>query len=85
MVILHHDFSGDGKGLMNQLLFSPDGQRMIGLGGDPNGLVQIYDLEGKKVHKSEKAPMHVHAAALSYDNTRLFAAGHGKIAVWEVV
>jgi WD40 repeat protein len=80
----HHEFSGDGKGLMNQLLFSPDGQRMIGLGGDPNGLVQVYDLEGKKVLKSEKAPMHIHAAALSHDNSKVFAAGHGKIAVWGV-
>lgn len=80
----HHDFSGDGKGLMNQLLFSPDSQRMIGLGGDPNGLVQIYDLENKKIIKSEKAPMHIHAAALSADNTKIFAAGHGKIAVWDM-
>jgi WD40 repeat protein len=80
----YHEFSGDGKGLMNQLLFSPDGQRMIGLGGDPNGLVQIYDLEGKKILKSEKAPMHIHAAALSSDSAKVFAAGHGKMAVWEV-
>jgi WD40 repeat protein len=80
----YHEFSGDGKGLMNQLLFSTDGQRMIGLGGDPSGLVQIYDLAEKKVLKSEKAPMHIHAAALSTDATKVFAAGHGKVAVWEL-
>jgi hypothetical protein len=28
--------------------------------------------------------MHVHAAALNEDGTRLFAAGHNKIAVWEI-
>lgn len=79
-----HEFVGDGKGLMNQLLFSADGKRLLGLGGDPSGLVQLYDLEAKKVLKSEKAPMHIHAAALSSDATKAFAAGHGKIAVWEI-
>jgi hypothetical protein len=28
--------------------------------------------------------MHVHVATLSEDGTRLYAAGHGKLAVWEI-
>jgi hypothetical protein len=28
--------------------------------------------------------MHVHAAALSEDGQQLFAAGHSKIAAWEI-
>ena len=48
------------------------------------GLVQIYDLETKKIVRTEKAPMHVHSAALDETGTRLFAVGHGKIAVWEL-
>jgi WD40 repeat protein len=79
-----HEFLGDGKGLMNQLFFRADGERLIGLGGDPNGLAQIYDLAENKVHKSDKAPMHVHAAALTTDGTKIIAAGHGKLAVWEI-
>lgn len=80
----HHEFSGDGKGLMNQLIFSPDSQRLLGLGGDPNGLIQLYDLAEKKVLKSEKAPMHIHAATLSSDGTKVFACGHSKVGVWEL-
>jgi WD40 repeat protein len=79
-----HEFVGEGKGLMNQLIFSPDGQRMLGLGGDPNGLIQLYDLAEKKVLKSDKAPMHIHAAALSSDGTQVFACGHSKVGVWEL-
>jgi hypothetical protein len=28
--------------------------------------------------------MHIHAAALSSDGTKVFAAGHGEVAVWEI-
>jgi WD40 repeat protein len=79
-----HVFSGDAKGLVEQLVFSPDGKWLLGLGGDNGGFWQIYDLAEKKVIRSEKAPMHVHAVALSDDATQLCAVGHGKIIVWQV-
>jgi len=56
----------------------------LGLGGDNGGFWQVYDLAEKKVVRSEKAPMHVHAAALNDDATQLCAVGHGKIVVWQV-
>lgn len=79
-----HEFLGDAKGLVEHLTFGPDGNWLIGVGGDNGGLIQIYDLEAKKVVKSEKAPMHVHAAVLNETADKLFACGHGKAAVWEV-
>jgi hypothetical protein len=79
-----HVFEGDAKGLVEQLCFHSENKWLVGLGGDNGGFVQFYDLAEKKVLTSEKAPMHVHAAALSEDHTRLFAAGHGKVAVWEI-
>jgi len=79
-----HVFLGDAKGLVEQLLFHPEGKWLLAVGGDNGGLIQAYDLAEKKVTKSDKAPMHIHAAALSEDATQLFAAGHGKIAVWEI-
>jgi WD40 repeat protein len=79
-----HVFSGDAKGLVEQLVFHPEGQWLIGLGGDNGGFWQLYDLAEKKVAKSEKAPMHIHAAASSDDATQLFAVGHGKIVAWEL-
>jgi WD40 repeat protein len=79
-----HVFEGEAKGLVEQLFFHPEGKWLVALGGDNGGLVQFYDLAEKKVFKSDKAPMHVHAAALSEDASKLFAAGHGKVAVWEI-
>lgn len=78
------EFSGDGKGLIQHLCYAPDGSWFVGCGGDNGGLIQIYDPAAKKVVRSDKAPMHIHAAALSEDGGKLFAVGHGKMAVWEV-
>jgi WD40 repeat protein len=79
-----HVFEGEAKGLVEQLYFQTENKWLVGLGGDNGGFVQFYDLAEKKVTKSDKAPMHVHAAALSEDGTKLYAAGHGKVAVWEI-
>lgn len=73
----------ESKGLIEQLLFHPEGKWLVGLGGDNGGLVQFYDLAERKVIKSDKAPMHIHAAALSEDAKYLYAAGHSKIVAWE--
>jgi WD40 repeat protein len=76
-----HEFSGDGKGLVEQLAFAPDGSWFVGIGGDNGGLAQIYDPSAKKVLVSEKVPMHVHAATLNEAGDTLFAAGHGRVVV----
>jgi len=79
-----HVFSGDAKGLVEQLVFHAEGKWLLGVGGDNGGFWQVYDLAEKKVVRSEKAPMHVHAAALSDDAMQLCAVGHGKVVVWQV-
>jgi WD40 repeat protein len=79
-----HVFEGDAKGLVEHLVFHPEGKWLAALGGDNGGLIQFYDLAEKKVTKSDKAPMHVHAASLSEDGTKLSAAGHGKVVAWEI-
>ncbi|MCE9528773.1 MAG: hypothetical protein K8R36_22225, partial [Planctomycetales bacterium] len=79
-----HEFSGDGKGLITSLAFGPDGKWLVGAGGDNGGLVQIYDLEAKKVAKSEKAPMHIHAVSLAENAETVFACGHNRVAAFEL-
>jgi hypothetical protein len=79
-----HVFSGDAKGLVEQLVFHPEGKWLLGLGGDNAGFWQHYDVAEKKVAKSEKAPMHVHAAVLNDDAAQLLTVGHGKIVVWGI-
>lgn len=79
-----HEFLGDAKGLVEQLAYEPEGRWFVGVGGDNGGLVQFYDLAAKKQLRSDKAPMHIHSAVLSEDGGRLFACGHGKVAVWDI-
>lgn len=79
-----HEFLGDAKGLVESFAFGPDGHWLIGAGGDNGGFVQIYDLEAKKVARSEKVPMHVHSIALNETADKLFGCGHGKAAVWDL-
>ncbi len=79
-----HVFSGEGKGLVEQLLFHPGGQILLGVGGDNGGLWQAHDLTEKKTIRSEKAPMHIYAAELSDDAKQLCAVGHGRIVVWDL-
>ena len=79
-----HVFSGEAKGLIEQLVFHPASQILLGVGGDNGGLWQAHDLTEKKTIRSEKAPMHIYAADLSDDAKQLFAVGHGRIVVWEI-
>lgn len=79
-----HEFLGDGKGLVTSLVFGPEGKWLVGAGGDNGGLVQLYDLEAKKVARSDKAPMHIHALALAENSETLFAAGHNKVVAFEL-
>lgn len=79
-----HEFLGDAKGLVESFAFGPDGKWLIGAGGDNGGFIQFYDLEAKKVARSEKVPMHVHSITLSETADKLFACGHGKAGVWEL-
>jgi WD40 repeat protein len=79
-----HVFS-EGKGMIEQLLFSAQGKFLVGVGGDNGGLWQAFDPAEKKLIRSEKAPMHIYAADWSEDGKQLYAAGHGRIVVCNVV
>ncbi|MGE0760006.1 MAG: hypothetical protein AB7O38_23530, partial [Pirellulaceae bacterium] len=79
-----HVFSGETKGLIEQLLYVPDSSCLLGVGGDNGGLWQAYDLTAKAT-RSDKAPMHIYAAVLSDNGRQLCAVGHHRIVVGELV
>lgn len=80
-----HEFQDNNyKGLVEALVFDPDGKWILAAGGDHSGFIQFFDLETKKAVKQEKAPMHVHAVALNEAFDTVYAAGHGKIAIFEM-
>lgn len=71
------------KGLIEQLAFQPQGDWLVGAGGDHGGFVNFYNYREGKLFHQEKAPMHVHAFQLNETQDTLYSAGHGKLAAWE--
>jgi WD40 repeat protein len=80
-----HEFSdGKFKGLVENLRFHPGGTWLLAGGGANDGFLICYDVGAGKVVRQEKAPMHVHDLALGDGGDVVYAAGHGKIAVFEM-
>jgi WD40 repeat protein len=79
-----HEFLGDAKGLVERLIFGPEGDWLLGVGGDNGGLLQLYSPAEKKVVRSDKAPMHVHSAVLNESADTLYTVGHGKVVVYKL-
>jgi WD40 repeat protein len=64
------------KGLVEHLIFSREGNWLVGAGGDNGGFASFYDVQTGKVIHQDKLPMHVHRAVLNDAQDTLFAAGH---------
>jgi WD40 repeat protein len=80
-----HEFPGDKiKGLVEHLEFHPQGDWLLAAGGANDGFLMFLDLKAKKALRQEKAPMHVHDFALNEAADTVYAAGHGKILVFEM-
>jgi WD40 repeat protein len=72
------------KGLVERLIFHPDGNRLLAVGGASDGFLLLLDLKAKSVLVQEKAPGHVHDAVPGETPERFFTAAHGKVAVYEL-
>jgi WD40 repeat protein len=80
------------KGIVNDLLFHPDGWLIGAGGGSDNGFVafwkadKIVDAPANKKDavpaQRAKADGHAHRLRLSRDGTELYAAGYRKLDVW---
>jgi WD40 repeat protein len=72
------------KGLVERLLFLPDGNRLVAAGGANDGFLLILDVKAKSVMLQEKVATHVHDAAFGDTAETLFTAAHGKLGVYEL-
>jgi WD40 repeat protein len=72
------------KGLVEHLLWHPEGDWIVAGGGDHNGWLLFIDPESKKIIREEKAPMHIHEFAFNEKTDHIFAVGHNKLARWEL-
>lgn len=80
-----HEFHNDlPKGLVERLVFQPDGARLLAVGGANDGFLLVFDLNSKAVAVQEKSPWHVHDAAFGDTPNAFLAAGHGKVAAFEI-
>jgi WD40 repeat protein len=80
-----HEFAGEGsKGMVERLIFLPDGERLISLGGANDGFVGVLDLKAKTVQSQQKAPAHLYDAALGESPDALFVVGYNRVAAYEI-
>jgi len=80
-----HEFPGEGsKGMVERLIFLPEGERVISLGGANDGFVWVLDLKSKSVLAQQKAPGHLYDATLGDSPETLFVAGFNRVAAYEI-
>src|SRR5262249_51920097 len=61
-----HEFLNDKfKGLVEKVVFHPQGDWLMSVGGAGDGFVIFHDLKNKKVLRQEKVAMHVHDVNLA--------------------
>jgi WD40 repeat protein len=72
------------QGIVNHLEYAPDGSWLLAAGGANEGFFIFIDAAGKKTLRGEKVGMHVHDVASSENTETVIAAGHNKLAVYEM-
>ena len=81
---LHELSDGKRKGLVEQIVYSPDGKWFLTAGGDHKGFITIYDAKTGKLIHSDAAKDHVHAVAFNADFTELYASHHSAVSHWRL-
>lgn len=77
------EFTG-ANGIINRLMYHPQGRWLCAIGGGSNGIIMFYDTAARSMIHQGSLPMHTHDAVFSDDCTTLYAAGHHKLAVLEL-
>jgi len=80
-----HELENDEvKGLVEQLLFHPDGNWLLSAGGDHNGFLVFQDLTNNRVLKTEKPQFHIHGLSFDLDTETLTVAGNGRFVIFDL-
>ncbi|TWU06294.1 WD40 repeat domain-containing protein [Stieleria varia] len=72
------------KGLIEQIVWSPDGKWILTAGGDNNGFVTIYDAESGELSHQDGQDGHIHAVAFDHDFSNFYAASHHRVTRWTI-
>ena len=73
------EFVSDKQGIVNKLLWAPDGSWLAGAGGAGEGFLLFYDAAAKRALRQDKLPMHTHDFHLTDDCRELICVGHNRI------
>jgi WD40 repeat protein len=80
-----HEFLSDKfKGLIEKLVFHPQGDWLLAGGGAGDGFLLFYDLKTKKAPQQQKMGMHVHDVLLDDSAETVYAFGHNKCTTLEM-
>ncbi len=70
------------KGLIEQIVWSPDGKWILTAGGDHNGFLTIYDSNNGELLHQDAHTGHVHGLAYDADFGNIYVAAHERVARW---
>ncbi len=77
------EFTG-ANGIVNHLVYHPDGNWLCAIGGGANGLIMFFDTANRTMIHQANLPMHAHDVAFNEDQTCLYAVGHNKIVIMDL-
>lgn len=72
------------KGLIEQILWSPDQCWIVTAGGDNNGFITIYDAKSGELLHQDSQSGHIHGMTCDESLANLFVAAHERIARWTI-
>lgn len=75
------EIQGEGRGLVERLVFHPGGDWLLGAGGYTDGFLLFCDPGGGKALAQAKAPMYIHDFVPNERHDRIYAVGHHQLAV----
>ncbi len=70
------------KGLIEQIVWSPDGKWILTAGGDHNGFLTIYITESGALLHQDSQSGHIHAISHDADFANIYVAAHERVARW---
>ena len=84
-------FFGNHNGTVSNLLFTPDGSRLVSSCGgtldskDTPGIVQVFDVEsGEQIYKLGGHTKYIYAIALSPDGNQLISSNDEELLFWDL-
>jgi len=72
------------KGLIEQIVWHPSGDWLLGAGGDHKGFLNIYDMHSGELVTQESSDGHVHGLVADAALENLVTAGHNRLERWTI-